>query len=277
MNSEVNCRRKGFTLIELLVVIAIIAILAAILFPVFGRARAKARQASCQSNLKQIGLGMAQYIQDNDERTVPFYNGATATFWFGSNLGADTAGGPLQPYMKSTQIHECPDAAVLQPVSGQTTAYGMNYLTRGEGTGALMNLGIAISSIQSPAETLNLADTARFQTSQAVNPSRFNQATPYGQSHKTSSVQYPTIHGRHNGFANVLFHDGHVKAMMVTYPNATTPNQVGGKAMQIGDLINPLYPADGCAYNASDVGVGGTLATTDGKCASDYYFLRNKP
>ncbi|RYG53119.1 DUF1559 domain-containing protein, partial [bacterium] len=63
--------RKAFTLIELLVVIAIIAILAAILFPVFGRARENARRSSCQSNLKQIGLGIMQYTQDYDERIIP--------------------------------------------------------------------------------------------------------------------------------------------------------------------------------------------------------------
>src|SRR5689334_5343787 len=63
-----RCERFAFTLIELLVVIAIIAILAAILFPVFAQAREKARQTSCLSNMKQIGLGIGMYIQDNDER-----------------------------------------------------------------------------------------------------------------------------------------------------------------------------------------------------------------
>ena len=63
-------QKRGFTLIELLVVVAIIGILAAILFPVFARARENARRASCQSNLKQIGLGIAQYTQDYDERVV---------------------------------------------------------------------------------------------------------------------------------------------------------------------------------------------------------------
>jgi prepilin-type N-terminal cleavage/methylation domain-containing protein/prepilin-type processing-associated H-X9-DG protein len=94
--------RSGFTLIELLVVIAIIAILAAILFPVFGRARENARRSSCQSNLKQIGLAFAQYIQDYDER---FPAGIQLN---GPNFkGVGWAGG-LYPYTKSTQIFQCP-------------------------------------------------------------------------------------------------------------------------------------------------------------------------
>ncbi|HXI16657.1 MAG TPA: DUF1559 domain-containing protein, partial [Chloroflexota bacterium] len=93
---------RGFTLIELLVVIAIIAILAAILFPVFARARENGRRASCQSNMKQIGLGMLQYSQDYAEKTVSSeYNGASAgTFAPWMNV--------IQPYVKSTQIFICP-------------------------------------------------------------------------------------------------------------------------------------------------------------------------
>lgn len=92
--------RKGFTLIELLVVIAIIAILAAILFPVFARARENARRSSCQSNLKQIGIGVMQYTQDYDEK-YPFYA-------VGSGAPAQYYAQTLQPYVRSTQIFACP-------------------------------------------------------------------------------------------------------------------------------------------------------------------------
>jgi len=89
-------RRHGFTLIELLVVIAIIAILAAILFPVFAKAREKARQTSCLSNLKQIGLGFLMYAQDYDETL------------FGSRGVLGGYAGAITPYVKNTQIFKCP-------------------------------------------------------------------------------------------------------------------------------------------------------------------------
>ena len=100
--------RRGFTLIELLVVIAIIAILAAILFPVFAKAREQARKTSCLSNMKQIGLGIMQYKQDYDEKFPMAYfyvNGATSAggyvHWTGS----------MQPYIKSEQLFVCPSDA----------------------------------------------------------------------------------------------------------------------------------------------------------------------
>ena len=104
-------RRYGaFTLIELLVVIAIIAILAAILFPVFARARENARRASCSSNLKQIGLGLLQYSQDYDEIFPLAYTLGDQA----SNAGANTKWmDVVQPYVKSTQLFTCPsDTAV---------------------------------------------------------------------------------------------------------------------------------------------------------------------
>src|SRR5439155_20438681 len=79
-------KRRGFTLIELLVVIAIIAILAAILFPVFAQARDKARGAACLSNLKQMGMALMMYMQDNDEKSVWFYNAQVAAAGNPSNF-----------------------------------------------------------------------------------------------------------------------------------------------------------------------------------------------
>jgi prepilin-type N-terminal cleavage/methylation domain-containing protein len=118
-------RRRAFTLIELLVVIAVIAIIAAILFPVFARAREKGRQATCQSNLKQIGLGMTMYTQDYDE-TMPLYV-------------EDWSTAIIQPYIKSQQIVTvCPSASydpkhLNPPIGYEPVAYGLNGAHRAGG------------------------------------------------------------------------------------------------------------------------------------------------
>jgi len=109
--------KRGFTLIELLVVIAIIAILAAILFPVFGRAREMARKASCSSNLKQLGLAVAQYTQDNDN----CYPIATA--------GSGPWPQAIQPYTKSLQVFMCPsDSKAGGPSQSFGTGIGLSYV-----------------------------------------------------------------------------------------------------------------------------------------------------
>jgi prepilin-type N-terminal cleavage/methylation domain-containing protein/prepilin-type processing-associated H-X9-DG protein len=115
--------RKGFTLIELLVVIAIIAILAAILFPVFAQAREKARAVSCLSNTKQLGLGIMMYVQDYDE-TYPL-----AAFWntstpFAANFYLWSSQRCLQPYIKNTDIYKCPDDSGIGSLYSQITAAG---------------------------------------------------------------------------------------------------------------------------------------------------------
>lgn len=128
--------KRAFTLIELLVVIAIIAILAAILFPVFARARENARRASCQSNLKQLGLAIHQYIQDYDEK-LPFgiitRAPAAAQVWTSQKYCDGALGGPtstymdcITPYVKNEQIYQCPSGAPTN-LAGAASAWGNTY------------------------------------------------------------------------------------------------------------------------------------------------------
>ena len=111
---------RGFTLIELLVVIAIIAILAAILFPVFARARENARRASCSSNLKQMALGIMQYTQDYDEKfplaIINTAANASPTVPYGWSDA-------IQPYLKSTQIFQCPSDSASAPVGASGSPF----------------------------------------------------------------------------------------------------------------------------------------------------------
>ncbi len=196
-------RRRGFTLIELLVVIAIIAILAAILFPVFARAREKARQTSCLSNLKQLGLGAMMYVQDYDEMFFPRYQPiavypapAGAIYWIA------WSGTPslLDPYLKNAQIIECPS---LKGWYGY--AYNAN----------LIGGNIALAQIQTPADMILFEDDT-WGGRTAYVPSQLwanwgaNFANPPGS---TPAAATTCPYGRHSGMANFTFCDGHAKVM----------------------------------------------------------------
>ena len=132
-------KRPGFTLIELLVVIAIIAILAAILFPVFARAREKARQTSCLSNLKEIGLAAKMYESDYDETTVPYANHGCA-----SSLPCYHWWETMAPYINNTQVMLCPSAP-----HDLRTDYGVSY-----NHVAGCNTAPSLAAIAFPAETM---------------------------------------------------------------------------------------------------------------------------
>jgi prepilin-type N-terminal cleavage/methylation domain-containing protein/prepilin-type processing-associated H-X9-DG protein len=191
-------RTKGFTLIELLVVIAIIAILAAILFPVFAKAREKARQTSCLSNVKQIGLGFLQYAQDYDERFPSGSSAAAPGAWYFA----------LDPYMKNTQILHCPsDSATPSTGCSYGVSYNNMFWDSGAGAGPR---GCALGAIDSPAECLLLGETADSLgrgTWYYYSPKRY----PYP--YIAGGVPYNRIPdpGRHNQGSNIGFVDGHAK------------------------------------------------------------------
>jgi prepilin-type N-terminal cleavage/methylation domain-containing protein/prepilin-type processing-associated H-X9-DG protein len=183
--------RRGFTLIELLVVIAIIAILAAILFPVFAKAREKARQSSCLSNVKQIMIGALSYAQDYDE-VLPSCWTSSATlydhpYWYEK----------CQAYIKNTQIMYCPSDKNLDP------GYGMNYLQFGSATGN----GVALGNVQRPSEVLFMADQTKVHSCCIY--ASDSAANPAGHSGHNST--HGGVGTRHNDGANVGFVDGHAK------------------------------------------------------------------
>lgn len=209
--------RQGFTLIELLVVIAIIAILAAILFPVFGRARESARKSSCQSNLKQLGLGFAQYLQDYDERTP--YAACVDSTLDGSttcNAGAltgDPINGPyaqfnwpkrIDAYLKNTQIFVCPSDTPLPNEDG-----ALGYWANGYYFYKPNNQTRHIGEIQLPAQMSLLFDdlTGNRRNRITYRPSWSGSAW-LDQGSFTALRQ-----GVHNETHNVLYVDGHVKAV----------------------------------------------------------------
>lgn len=212
-------RDKGFTLIELLVVIAIIAILAAILFPVFAKAREKARTASCQSNLKQLSTAMLMYLQDYDET---FSNGGG---YGGTATDARQWDIAIQPYVKNWQVFLCPS----NPRSAIDVGAGYDYWGQG-GNGArpvyttygfntLLPYG-KLATVRRPAETTMMADSQHLATGDQWRVRFADVCTGawcnfYNDDPKNSP---------HNDGINVSFVDGHVKWQSWSTMKGTTVN-----------------------------------------------------
>jgi prepilin-type N-terminal cleavage/methylation domain-containing protein/prepilin-type processing-associated H-X9-DG protein len=236
--------RRAFTLIELLVVIAIIAILAAILFPVFARARERARSTACLSNTKQLGLALMQYVQDYDEM-LPLY------------LYRDSPGGTaikgwhnvLLPYYKSSQILLCPSAskinnceiATVTAMKSGNFGYNSSYLGRDD-----KSLGVtlvSIAAVQNVAETVFTTEITGIIDSSSTyraaywktGASSVTTAACYGSGVRHEH-QIPRWHFDGN---NVLFVDGHAKWMTLN---------------RLGDYNNNGVRDDGFFCLSKDIG-----------------------
>ena len=241
-------RRPAFTLVELLVVIAIIAILAAILFPVFARARENGRRASCQSNLKQIGVGLIQYSQDYDEILIADWYGSDSTVGPGPTL---PPGSPLGvsykwedaafPYIKSEQVFVCPsatgDAAVPYTYYKNLTAprpsdnlgsytivhgYGANQPNRTPPVShPLPSIGdkVNLARAETPSTTVWVLDGDGYFYAEVTPP------TPASATPSASDVLNNSIN-RHLDTINVLFLDGHVKAVKTEFLQRKNANNV---------------------------------------------------
>ena len=236
---------RGFTLIELLVVIAIIAILAAILFPVFARAREKARQTSCLSNCKQLGLGVMMYVQDYDD-TYP-----RTSYLGGDGVSDYTWTIVVQPYVKNVQIFRCPsDPNPCPPCVNGTTNYVQvplfSYLPNYNVMCAHDWAPVSEGTIVAPADTIMLSERrplfdkttgapmSSWKGCSAFNPDQ--PKTPYvfatmqdaisglaaatnpttGQAYDNKNIAtqiYRTNWEAHCGGENFMFADGHAKWM----------------------------------------------------------------
>jgi prepilin-type N-terminal cleavage/methylation domain-containing protein/prepilin-type processing-associated H-X9-DG protein len=276
---------RAFTLIELLVVIAIIAILAAILFPVFAQAKAAAKKTSCLSNTKQVGLGTIMYSGDYDDHEPmmqwagsPLFISSTdgpaptmvLIYWFGGmglDLNHPSTGwsvipdqGPLYPYMKNETILSCPSATVPKDLDGGAVdAYNLGY-------GANLNVfcyppeegGSASPSttdMSAPADTILMADAADAidDPSLGLEPTDTLYPPSWGGS--------PNLYGVHTQQSNIAWCDGHSKSVRPTPRPASFFSDPAVQALCLtdfmGDVMNSQYPY--------------------GSAGQDYYYLITKP
>jgi len=282
MNYQKN--QTAFTLIELLVVIAIIAILAAILFPVFAQAREKARQISCVSNEKQLGLAFQQYVQDNDE-TFPRARGYESP----GDYPYNTSGwaGEIWPYVKSKGAFACPDdtGGTAPSRSAVRISYAMNDSLMGDQNANTSGAGLPVLTAPSLTVLLCEVDGSWSDPSDPVNELTSPGATcdTYfwagrpgpGQStvqYATGPIPGQTLHtlttGRHAGGSNWLAADGHVKFL-----NGSRIS--GGKDAANNDASQPQTPMGAvCTRNANCAAGTGSMNNGGGPNSATLTFSK---
>ncbi len=233
MSNQPKPRRSGFTLIELLVVIAIIAILAAILFPVFQKVRENARRTACISDMKQIGIASIQYTQDYDEKYVA---------GCGSNGKGAGWAGQLYPFVKSVGAFKCPDDSTSLP--GTPVSYGLNSQFspfNGAGTGPN---GISLAKVNAPTQTVLFFEV--------VNSGYYDITIPIGTSapggiaadeEPAYNRGSPAGYGIGNDYDLVGFHTAYGDA---GYPAGGAPNNNGSQVKYAtGYLRNSVSNVNG--------------------------------
>ncbi len=274
---------RGFTLIELLVVIAIIAILAAILFPVFAKAREKARQTACLSNEKQLGLGFFQYTQDYDEGLPQ--GGAYTHFGFYSNYGLGWAS-QIYSYVKSRAVYTCPDDTAIAVAPKSVVSYGYNknltpspfangstavsivqlhqsartvllYEVSGNTNGdpTSINTTFANSDLSQDGNGFELDETI----GAALQSGKFATGAMLGHTAATNPY-YDAPLGRHTDGANYLLCDGHAKWLR---PTAVSPGRVPKASDCNQDATTSTPAGDTACQNNQPTTAAGTDVVID--------------
>jgi len=231
----------GFTLIELLVVIAIIAILAAILFPVFAKVREKARQASCASNEKQLGIALVQYVQDYDET---FPNG-------GQNFNCAGWAAPVYPYVKSTAVYHCPDDPTGPSGTNVPISYAINDSLIGDQNSAS---GAKLAALNAPSSTVMLCEiqgyTGEVTTVSTLGPPAIIDYSPGA----TADTKY---WGGHPAGGNASYAIGNPPGQSLSLISTQTVHTNGSNFLATDGHVKWLVPGaiSGGKDNASSTGV----------------------